>query len=544
MKKLFLITILLLLATAFVYVGCKDENDNPPPEEEIFGDSQTEEQNQAIDSCSVSTPPMDSILDVNGIPYGNKKASLSEGSVDKLVLELISFTHAKCQEKQTIYHSESLPEHYGYAYSYGQRNMQKRLHPGLGNSLHNTDAVWGTDCSGLLINAIRNAGVDIDNCNSLSIPNYFSIALSKSDEYKDLVLEDEGQLSIWQIKTGDIVLWPNVPHIGIVGRNMAGDVLIHQSNGTGYPKDEGDQVKNWLSETRGSHPWSMVKMLTMTGGWKPPYIVYRLKEKEPDPEPTGFTITTKAITAISENSAQSGGDIVVNSKDTIDISMRGVCWSITANPTVNSSITNDGSGTGSYLSSIEGLTAATTYYVRAYAVSDSKTYYGNQLSFQTSGGGGGGNISTLHLSIDGTSYDYEGFAFGGHGESGSGGYHISYDINDHTVGIHLINQLAVGTCDFTQPCFEGGLNENLGNILIVNMNELVFIAGSSWSTHCPAEGNPNRYLDSYNGTLTITAVNFDMVSGQFNAILDFSNDGSDLRNVSSEFTFYKTILPE
>jgi hypothetical protein len=43
----------------------------------------------------------------------------------------------------------------------------------------------------------------------------------------------------------------------------------------------------------------------------------------------------------------------------------------------------DGSGTGSFTSRINGLLRVTTYYVRAYAVSGTGTFYGNQLSFTT-----------------------------------------------------------------------------------------------------------------------------------------------------------------
>jgi hypothetical protein len=538
MKKINLAILFFVFSTLMLlaYYGCKKDNDN---KEQIYGDSQTEELNLIVDSCSVLTPSLDSILDVYGIPYGNSKSTLIDGTIEKLVGDLIAFTHAKCEEKLRTFHNESSPKHFGFAYSYGQRNMLSRLSPPAGNSLHNREAVWGTDCSGLLVNAFIYAGIPIDNCNSVALPANLSFALAKSDDYKDIIVEDKGQLSIWQIKTGDIVLWPNVPHIGIVGRNLAGDVIIFQSNGTGFPADEASQTKNWLSETRGVHPFSMIKMLTMKDGWPSPYKVYRFKEK--DPSPSGFTITTKSVSDITNNSALSGGDITFSSQVAPTITLRGVCWSLTSNPTVSDYKTNDGSGTGSFSSAITGLSPSTTYYVRAFAESGGTIYYGNQLSFQTTGGGSG-NISKLNLSIGGVSYYYESNSvIGWHGYWSSVGYnyYIGYSIDTTGFYIDLNSPLAVGTYNFNQPCYIGDFQSNFGVISIIYEN---FYGGTShWTTHCPQPGNPNTYLTSYNGTLTITQITFEMISGQINAQLDFGGDiNLNIKDVSGEFTFYRS----
>jgi len=92
-------------------------------------------------------------------------------------------------------------------------------------------------------------------------------------------------------------------------------------------------------------------------------------------------ISTGAVNNITSHSAESGGEVVSN--DGFMISSRGVCWSISQNPTVYDSHTVDGSGTGSFTSSITGLLPETTYYLRAYAIYDSETFYGDQVSFLT-----------------------------------------------------------------------------------------------------------------------------------------------------------------
>ena len=64
-----------------------------------------------------------------------------------------------------------------------------------------------------------------------------------------------------------------------------------------------------------------------------------------------------------------------------DVTARGVCWSDGHTPTVDDSKTIDGMGSGSFASNLTGLTANTTYYVRAYATNSVGTAYGNMITF-------------------------------------------------------------------------------------------------------------------------------------------------------------------
>ena len=92
-------------------------------------------------------------------------------------------------------------------------------------------------------------------------------------------------------------------------------------------------------------------------------------------------LTTTSITSITTSSASSGGNVTSDGGATV--SARGVCWSLTANPTVSNSKTTNGTGTGSFSSSITGLTTKKTYYVRAYATNSQGTSYGNSVTFTT-----------------------------------------------------------------------------------------------------------------------------------------------------------------
>ena len=84
------------------------------------------------------------------------------------------------------------------------------------------------------------------------------------------------------------------------------------------------------------------------------------------------------------DSALGGGNITSGGT----ITARGVCWSTSVNPTIADSKTIDGTGTGTFTSTIPGgLTPQTrllprTYYVRAYATNSAGTGYGNQISFK------------------------------------------------------------------------------------------------------------------------------------------------------------------
>ncbi len=93
------------------------------------------------------------------------------------------------------------------------------------------------------------------------------------------------------------------------------------------------------------------------------------------------TVTTAAITNITQTTATSGGN--VSSDGGATVTARGVCWNTSSNPTTANSHTTDGSGTGTFVSNLTGLTANTFYYVRAYATNSVGTAYGNELTFTT-----------------------------------------------------------------------------------------------------------------------------------------------------------------
>ena len=114
------------------------------------------------------------------------------------------------------------------------------------------------------------------------------------------------------------------------------------------------------------------------------------------------SIITTAASSITGTSAISGGNIPNDGGSLI--TQRGICYSTSSSPTTANTTIIGGSGTGSFTSNLTGLTASTTYYVRAYATNSAGTSYGNEVSFTTTGGGGIVSNPGAGVTFDGYTY--------------------------------------------------------------------------------------------------------------------------------------------
>jgi uncharacterized protein (TIGR02145 family) len=112
------------------------------------------------------------------------------------------------------------------------------------------------------------------------------------------------------------------------------------------------------------------------------------------------TVTTANPIDISRFNANVGGS-VSKSGGGGNTTEKGVCFSTSPNPTTANfkSIGNPGTGSGSFLSTLLGLSPNTLYYARAYATNGSATFYGNQVTFTT---------LTASFSYYGTVPDFDG----------------------------------------------------------------------------------------------------------------------------------------
>ncbi|MBE9466808.1 MAG: hypothetical protein IMY72_00645 [Bacteroidetes bacterium] len=92
-------------------------------------------------------------------------------------------------------------------------------------------------------------------------------------------------------------------------------------------------------------------------------------------------LTTINPTDILPYSCKTGGNITNDFCS--EITQRGVCYSANPSPTINDSLTLNGTGSGTFESEITELQPNTNYYVRAYARNEKGVAYGNELSFKT-----------------------------------------------------------------------------------------------------------------------------------------------------------------
>ena len=97
-------------------------------------------------------------------------------------------------------------------------------------------------------------------------------------------------------------------------------------------------------------------------------------------------VSTACVTDVTPFSAVSGG--IVKHDQCANVAARGVVWDTIPVPCIenNFGMSFDGSGSGTFTSTLTGLSPASSYYFRAYATNESGTAYGDQGTLNTPGG--------------------------------------------------------------------------------------------------------------------------------------------------------------
>lgn len=93
------------------------------------------------------------------------------------------------------------------------------------------------------------------------------------------------------------------------------------------------------------------------------------------------TVTTQTVSSITQTTATGNGNVTDDGGATI--TERGTVYGSSANPTTADTKDTSGGTTGAFTTSIDTLTANTTYHVRAYAINSVGTSYGGDVSFTT-----------------------------------------------------------------------------------------------------------------------------------------------------------------
>jgi len=117
------------------------------------------------------------------------------------------------------------------------------------------------------------------------------------------------------------------------------------------------------------------------------------KDKE---SPSVLTVTTDTPTGVTHTQATLGGN--VTSDGGKPVTDRGVCVSLSANPTIvdplNSEVLSMGTGKGAFTDTFEGFPSSTTVHVRAYATNSTGTAYGEDKVFTTLANTNGLTVTT------------------------------------------------------------------------------------------------------------------------------------------------------
>ena len=99
------------------------------------------------------------------------------------------------------------------------------------------------------------------------------------------------------------------------------------------------------------------------------------------PEIEKPTVVTKSVGEVTKTTAKVVGQVIADGGS--EVSERGVCWNTEGAPEVIDYRTVDGKGIGTYDSDMTDLKNNTTYYVRAYAINEAGTSYGEEKTFVT-----------------------------------------------------------------------------------------------------------------------------------------------------------------
>lgn len=125
-------------------------------------------------------------------------------------------------------------------------------------------------------------------------------------------------------------------------------------------------------------------------------------------------IRTDSVFAITATSAKCAGNVV--DEGDFAIKERGICWSLTPDPTTSDSVAHESAGVGPYVCSMRNLAVSTPYYVRTFVVNESNiTTYGEVKPFETKDGKpqlstGTPSSTATSISVSGTIIDNGGFA--------------------------------------------------------------------------------------------------------------------------------------
>ncbi len=223
------------------------------------------------------------------------------------------------------------------------------------------------------------------------------------------------------------------------------------------------------------------------------------------------TVTTSTASSVSSSSATVGGNVTADGGATV--TARGVAYGTSSNPTSGISI---GSGTGSFSSSISGLTPGTLYYARAYATNSVGTNYGPQVSFTTQNFTPPSVSTSSTTSIERTTATLNGNVSSTGGQNVSAGFQVSTNSSfSGAVSVTSTNSMSTGNFSYAYTGLAGstlyyvrawatnnGGTTYGGSTSFYTDHTITYSANANGSI----SGSTTQYVDHNGSTSAVTAV--------------------------------------
>jgi uncharacterized protein (TIGR02145 family) len=367
---------IILYITILLFSACKKTADTP-----IFEDQLSESQLKVLDAA-----PRDTVSKFTNALFADG-SNMSDWSNTNDSGYLFSFSRnysiLSTSDKKNLFVSRMTKAGYlltddskclcypsqpnGLAYVFGSPSI---LIPYAYPGATCQQKLYGIDCSGMIYQMAQGSSLalSIGNTTNYADIKIWNTAFNISADFQGLEMKDLSYLPPSQFQSGDIIVEAG-HHMGMVFNNGSGLAIFNsqgdphntcsENSTAGHGPVIRSSVQTWITDLFTGNNYNVLRIsLTGTPG-----------------------ITSANVVSITQTSAISGGNITNEGGSAVTV--RGVCWSTSPNPTVADNKTTDGAGPGTFTSSITGLSANTIYHVRAYATNSSGTAYGNEINFTT-----------------------------------------------------------------------------------------------------------------------------------------------------------------
>lgn len=188
------------------------------------------------------------------------------------------------------------------------------------------------------------------------------------------------------------------------------------------------------------------------------------------------TVQTGSTVSVGYTSAECAANVLSDGGQTV--TERGICYSLSHNPTIDDAHSLQGNGVGSFTATLGNLKVGRTYYYRAYAINALGTAYGEEYSFTTE--------NTFTIAPAGTNFTAQNITFAAY--IGSGKSEPSYSETYGTLRIYANGRLTIESSVYTlrsvaittdQPNLLANITSNTGSVSINSARTVVTWRGTA-----------------------------------------------------------------